>query len=125
LVAETEGKLIGHILLTEAIIKSNTSTYPTLTLAPVSVHPGWQRMGVGSRLIHDVLEIACSIGFTSVIVVGHPDYYPRFGFSLASTFGIFSPFEVPDEAFMALELVPDALKNVSGTVIYPNEFFNP
>ena len=62
------------------------------------------------------------LGFRSVIVVGHPNYYPKFGFQKTSTRGIEAPFEVPDNAFMAIELGKDALKNINGTVIYPPEF---
>ena len=60
--------------------------------------------------------------YTSIIVLGHSDYYPRFGFVPASTFGIKPPFEVPDTAFMALELLPNSLKGKEGTVKYPKEY---
>jgi predicted N-acetyltransferase YhbS len=62
------------------------------------------------------------VGYGSIIVLGHPDYYPRFGFAPASTFGIKPPFEVPDNAFMALELLPNSLKGKQGTVKYPKEY---
>lgn len=73
-------------------------------------------------LMNRGLEKAKEFGYTSVIVLGHPDYYPRFGFTPASLWGIEAPFDVPEEAFMALELEKDAFKNVSGVVQYSEAF---
>jgi len=73
-------------------------------------------------LINEGLEQAKAAGYPSVIVLGHADYYPRFGFKSASLWGIQAPFDVPDEAFMALELTPGALKDVSGVVQYSEAF---
>lgn len=83
---------------------------PSLALAPVSVLPNFQGRGIGTALIREVLQRAASAGHPSVIVLGHPDYYPRFGFQPASGFGVRAPFDVPDEAFMALELERGALQ---------------
>ena len=79
-------------------------------------------MWVGSKLIEYGIKAAKKAGYTSIIVLGHPGYYPRFGFVPASTFGIKPPFEVPDTAFMALELLPNSLKGKQGTVKYPKEY---
>jgi putative acetyltransferase len=79
-------------------------------------------MGIGSKLIEYGIKAAKKAGYGSIIVVGHSDYYPRFGFVPASTFGIKPPFEVPDNAFMALELLPNSLKGKQGTVKYPKEY---
>lgn len=78
---------------------------------------------IRKRLIEEALKKAKELGFESVIVLGHPTYYPKFGFKKASFFGIKPPFEVPDEVFMALELKGSALDAVSGVVEYPRAFF--
>lgn len=123
LVAEKEGEIIGHILFTKIkIIDEAKVEYHSLSLAPMSVRPSFQNLGVGTALVKSGLEIATKLGFESVIVLGHDKYYPRFGFKPASKWNITCPYEVPDEVFMALELVPGALKNVSGKVRYPKEF---
>lgn len=125
LVAELDGQIIGHILFTKLkIIEKNSITHHTISLAPMSVLPAYQNFGIGSALVKEGLEMAKSIGFESVIVLGHDKYYPRFGFQPASKWNITCPYEVPDEVFMALELVPGALTNISGEVEYPEEFDN-
>lgn len=124
LVAETAGAVVGHILLTPIHIEPAAGGAPTssLALAPVAVLPAWQRQGIGARLIVAGLAAARSGGFGSVVLLGHPGYYPRFGFGPASRWGIRAPFEVPNEAFMALELQAGALAAAAGTVRYPEEF---
>lgn len=123
LVAELDDKIIGHIMLTKLQIENKESKYDSLALAPVSVLPEYQGKGVGSQLIRESLTMAKEMGFKSVIVLGHDQYYPRFGFKRASLWGIKAPFEVPDEAFMALELEARSLDGITGTVIYSKEFF--
>ncbi|MFY9150480.1 MAG: N-acetyltransferase [Prolixibacteraceae bacterium] len=123
LVAELNGKVIGHILFTPILIDNGQEIFESLVLAPVSVLPEFQKQGVGSRLIHEGHRMARQLGFTSVIVVGHPEYYPKFGYKPASHWKIKSPIELPsDDVFMALELVHGALNKVSGKVIFPPEF---
>jgi predicted N-acetyltransferase YhbS len=119
LVAECDGKIIGHILFT----KMKIGDHPSLALAPVAVLPEYQNQGVGGKLIVEGHHIARELGYGSVIVVGHPAYYPRFGYKLASQWKITAPFEVPDEAFMVLELIEGGLKDVSGVIEYAKEFF--
>lgn len=121
LVAELEGEIVGHILFSK-IKMVGEAEYESLALGPMAVVPKHQKQGIGGKLIINGLEIAKKLGFQSVIVVGHKDYYPRFGFEKASLWGIKCPFEVPDEAFMAIELVENSLKNKAGTVQYPKEF---
>lgn len=123
LVAELDGEIVGHIMLTKLLIENEESKYDSLALAPVSVLPEHQNKGIGSKLISESLKIAKEIGFKSVIVLGHDKYYPRFGFKPASTWGIKAPFDVPDEAFMALELENGNLEDISGTVVYSKAFF--
>lgn len=123
LVAIVDNILVGHILFTQIVIKNARKTHTSLMLAPVSVLPEMQGKGVGKKLILEGHKIAQSLGFTSVILVGHPGYYPRFGYSRASTFGITSPIEIPDEAFMAYQLTDHALSDAEGVVEFPKEFF--
>jgi len=122
LVAELEGKIVGHILFYPVTIRSADSEFSALSLGPMAVIPELQGLGIGSRLVKEGLHIAKRLGHRSVIVVGHPEYYPRFGFKPASQWNIKAPFDAPDEAFMALELVEDELSGKSGTVEYPQEF---
>lgn len=122
LIAELEGKIIGHILFFPIWIKEGKNKYQSLALAPMSVFPEHQKKGIGSQLIIKGLESSRELGFKSVIVLGYEFYYPRFGFTRASQWNIKAPFVVPDEVFMAIELVPAGLKGVSGLVEYPKEF---
>jgi len=116
LVAETAGRVVGHILFTPT---ETTGGGTVLALAPVAVDPAFQRQGVGSALVLAGLAESRRLGYGAVIVLGHPDYYPRFGFSPAHEKGFAAPFPVPDEAFMALELRPGT---PGGTVVYPPAF---
>jgi predicted N-acetyltransferase YhbS len=122
LIAELDGKIIGHILFFPIWIREGQNEYQSLALAPMSVIPEYQKKGIGSQLIFKGLETSRDLGFKSVIVLGHEFYYPKFGFAPASQWAIKAPFDVPDEVFMALELVPDGLKGISGKVQYPKEF---
>lgn len=123
LVATADGEVVAHVLFSRiSIVGENGKFYDSLALAPMSVLPSWQRKGIGSSLIKKGLFIAKELHFKSVIVLGHETYYPKFGFVPASKWNIKAPFEVPDAAYMALELLPGGLKEVSGTVVYPEEF---
>lgn len=125
-VAEESGEIVGHILLSKISIKDSGSGQPhvALALAPLSVVPEWQNSGVGAALTEQALAKAKKLGYRGVVVLGHPDYYPRFGFQPASQWGIRSPFPVADEIFMALELAEDGLDGVSGVVQYDPAFFS-
>ncbi|NGO67972.1 GNAT family N-acetyltransferase [Streptomyces boncukensis] len=118
LVATDEhGRLVGHALLT----RSHIGDVPALCLGPVAVHPRWQRSGAGSAAVRAALRAAGDRGERHVVVLGHPAYYPRFGFTRASAHGIRVTFEVPDEALMALSL--DAGHPLpAGTVRYAAPF---
>lgn len=122
LIAVDNGKPVGHLLLTPVQIIEDDAAHNSLALAPVSVIPARQGESIGSRLIRESMLAAKGTGHTSIIVLGHAEYYPRFGFRRASDWNIRPPFDVPDEAFMALELVSGALSNVSGVVHYPAPF---
>lgn len=123
LVAEDEtGKIAGHILFTKIKIENGSDSFESLALAPVSVKPEYQNQRVGGKLILQGHHIARELGYRSVILIGHENYYPRFGYEKTSNFGISFPFEIPEENGMAVELIKDGLKEVRGTVKYPEEF---
>ncbi len=121
LVAEQDGQVIGHILFSKIKIIGGES-YPSLALAPMAVLPDFQNKGIGSALVKKGLQIAKDLEFEHVIVLGHQDFYPKFGFRKASNWKIKCPFEVPDDHFMAIELVKGSLENRSGMVEYPAVF---
>ena len=122
IVAEIDSRIIGHILFFPIRIVSGDIRFPSLALAPISVVPDYQGRGVGKQLIMHGLTRSAELGWKSVIVLGHAAYYPRFGFRPASKWNIKAPFEVPDDVFLAKELVENGLKDVRGTVEYPEEF---
>lgn len=124
LVAEYNNQLVGHILFYPISIIGKDKKYTSLALAPMAVLPEYQNRGIGSKLIKEGLKIAKNLGFKSVIVIGYPEYYPRFGFKKASKWDIKPPFNVPDDAFMAIELVDNGLENVSGIVEYSEEYYD-
>lgn len=120
LVAECERGVVGHILFSRMWIKTASALVSAVALAPVAVLPEYQRKGIGRRLIEHGLEILRGKGERIVIVVGHPAYYPRFGFSTGKAALLEGPFA--REAFMAMELSDGALTGVQGPVIYPPAF---
>jgi putative acetyltransferase len=120
LVAELDARIVGHILFSRMWIRTATRLVPAVALAPVAVLPAHQRGGIGGRLIRHGLELLRGQGEKIVIVVGHPDYYPRFGFSTDKARLLTSPF--PVDAFMAMELSAGALDDVQGPVVYPSAF---
>jgi putative acetyltransferase len=122
LVALKNGQVVGHILFSPITIEAQNGPASALALAPLAVRPKFQNQGIGSRLVRQGLKECRCIGYKIVVVVGHPSYYPRFGFSSARAKGLEAPFRVSDEAFMVLELVPGALDGVSGMVKYPPAF---
>lgn len=121
LVAEEGGEVVGHVLFSPAAVEG-ADGLRVAALAPMAVLPGRQGGGVGSRLVRAGLEACRAGGYAAVAVLGHPAYYPRFGFEAASRWGIRCEFPAPDEAFMALELVPGALDGRSGVLRYAPAF---
>ncbi len=121
-VAVSSDTVVGHILFSELPIETERGTIPAVALAPMAVLPQFQRQGIGSELVRRGLDICRERGQQAVIVLGHPEYYPRFGFSPQLAERISSPFS--GEAFMALELVTGVLENVQGQVTYPPPFFS-
>ncbi|CAM3651236.1 GNAT family N-acetyltransferase [Elizabethkingia occulta] len=124
IVAEINQNIAGHISLTRIkVINNKNEEFDSLALAPVSVLPEYQGKGIGGKLIETAHKKAKELGFGSVILLGHENYYPRFGYEIAKKYGIQLPFEVPDENCMAIELIKGALEGVEGTVVYPKAFF--
>jgi len=122
LVAVVDGEVIGHILFSDLpIVVSEMRTVPALALAPLAVLPEYQRQGVGSELIRRGLEICRERRHGIVVVLGHPNFYRRFGFSPELARPLDSPFS-GNASFMAMELVEGALNGVSGRVEYPPPF---
>jgi putative acetyltransferase len=120
LVAEYGTQITGHILFSRMWIDTARDSVPAAALAPMAVAPPYQRQGIGGRLIRSGLDRLRKRGEEIVIVVGHPDYYPRFGFTTENARSLESPF--PRHAFMALELSPGALDGACGKVRYPAAF---
>jgi predicted N-acetyltransferase YhbS len=123
IVAENDDQVVGFILLTKIKIINPEKTANSLALAPVAVYPDFQNQGIGSELIKYAHKKAFALGFESIFLLGHANFYPRFGYKPTYTFNIQLPFNAPDENCMAVELKPAALHNVYGSVKYPNEFY--
>jgi putative acetyltransferase len=122
LVAEIEGKIVGHILFTPVKLSGNGNTLKLMGLAPMSVLKPFQNKGIGSELVKAGLELLKSQGYDAVVVLGHPEYYPRFNFVPSITYDIKSEYDVPDDVFMILELAPGSLDNHKGIVKYHQAF---
>jgi putative acetyltransferase len=122
LVAEDDA-VVGHILFTPVAVESAGQRILGMGLAPMAVLPDRQRQGIGSQLVRRGLDILRERGCPFVVVVGHPEYYPRFGFQPASTHGLATQWQgIPDAAFMVRVLDVHALAGVSGVVKYREEF---
>ena len=119
-VAEINGRIVGHILFSRMTVETARGPVAAVSLAPMAVLPDHQRRQVGSQLIRHGLAELRNRGERIVIVLGHKEYYPRFGFSAEKARGLVSPF--PPEAFMALELSGNALNGIQGEVRYPSAF---
>lgn len=122
LVALINKRIVGYVLLTIAEIKKENIFHPTLALAPIAVHHDYQKQGIGSKLMKKAHSRAIELGYTSIILIGHQDYYPRFGYRLAHKFGICFPFDVPEINSFVIELKKDALAGIFGEVVYAQEF---
>lgn len=121
LVAERDGAILGHILFSPVTLEGRPDLR-LMGLAPLAVAPEHQRSGIGSALVRAGLAECRHLGFSAVVVLGHPEYYPRFGFTPAVRYGLRSEYDVPAEVFMALELIPGALREATGTIKYHPAF---
>jgi putative acetyltransferase len=122
LVAVRDAQVVGHIFFSPVTIEGQNSSVQAFGLAPMAVVPELQNQGIGSLLVREGLNTARRMGQNIVVVLGHTEYYPRFGFEIASRKGLRCEFPAPDEAFMVAELTPNALRGVSGLVKYLPEF---
>lgn len=117
---QLDGPVVGHVLFSDLPIVTSAGSIAALALAPLAVLPEHQSQGIGSKLLRRGLDRCREQGHTIVIVLGHPRYYSRFGFSPELARRLESPYA--GESFMALELIPGALARVSGRVEYPPPF---
>lgn len=122
LVAEKDGELFGHILFSPVALEEGSSSISIAGLAPMAVLPAWQNEAIGSMLVEKGLTYCKNAGYVAVVVLGHPNYYPRFGFVPSIRYGITSEYDVPREVFMAKELQEGALANCNGIVKYQRAF---
>ncbi len=123
LVAERDGEgVVGHILFTPVSIETPAGAHPALGLAPMAVTPACQRQGIGSALVEAGLAACSEVGAQTVFVLGHPDYYPRFGFEPAWRYGLYYGKPGPNPAFFVQALVAGALDGASGECRYHPAF---
>ncbi len=122
LVAAHDDRIVGHISFSPVTLTSNTTVTDAIGLAPMAVLPEHQRTGIGSQLVKAGLEACKELGYGIVIVLGHPEYYPKFGFTPSKPFGIVWEHDVPEEVFMVKELQDRALVQKKGVVRYRPEF---
>ncbi len=122
LVAVMDDQVVGHALFSPVDVVGETAVSPSIALGPIAVLPEMQKQGIRGKLIQAGLKACRDAGHGAVFVLGHPTYYPRFGFRPTKPHGISCEFPVPDEVFMVVELVPGSLENVQGTVTYQPEF---
>src|SRR5688572_24348028 len=113
LVAHDGDAVVGHIMFTPVSLAGHGGLL--MGLAPMAVEPSRQRAGIGSALVRAGLERCKALGAAAALVLGHPGFYAKFGFLPAARFGLGCEYDVPAEVFMALELLPDALRGASGT----------
>ncbi len=121
LVAELNGRIVGHVLLTRVPLRSGGNEKIVLALGPMSVVPSQSHRGIGSELIQTAIRLARDKGYGAIVVLGHPDYYLRFGFSPADRWQITCNLPAPEDALTAMELVNDNLGS-GGHVEYPHPF---
>lgn len=117
MVAEVDGELVGHILFSPVTLSGRTDLR-LMGLGPMAVRPDRQRRGIGTALVEAGLAACLRLGADAVVVLGHPRYYPRFGFMPASRFRLRCAWDVPDDVFLALELRAGCLDEAAGQVEY-------
>jgi putative acetyltransferase len=124
IIADNQGEIVGHILLSKAKVVQADEIYDVIVLAPVAVHPMHQKKGIGGMLINEGVKRATRLGYGLVLLIGHPTYYPKFKFQQAAKYGLtLRQFDVPEDVFMVRELIEGELGRISGELQYPKAFF--
>ena len=118
LVAEEAGQIVGHIMFSPVTLEEKTVVYKMAGLAPMAVRSSHQNKGIGSKLVEEGLKVCLAEGYRVVVVLGHPEYYPRFGFEVSTQFGLKSQYDVPEEVFMAQVLGDTTVPDLAGTIVY-------
>jgi putative acetyltransferase len=121
LVAELGGRIVGHALLTRVPLRRNGEEIHVLALGPMSVVPSQSHRGIGSKLIQASILLAKEKGYGSIVVLGHPEYYKRFGFVMARDLGVSCNLPAPEDALTVMEIVDGNLAN-GGHIEYPEPF---
>ncbi len=127
LVAEIDAEIAGHVLLLPVGLQTDRgeiplAATPLLSLGPIAVLPNYQGQGIGGKLILAGHQRAQALGYTAIVLLGHPSYYPRFGYKMAKLFGLTNPWKIDDMPWMVIELHKGALDQLEGLVRYPEEF---
>jgi len=127
LVAEREGRVVGHVLFSRVCIRPPEPKLPEeagLVLAPLSVHPDFRNQGIGYELLTQGLKACRQHGFSLVVVVGEQSYYSRFGFVPARPKGLEVSFPVPDKGFLVAEIIPLPAPGIKGVIRFPPAFMD-
>lgn len=124
LVATVDETVVGHIICSNAEIRSDGGVTPVLNIGPISVLPEYQRKGVGKALIYAMIEKATKLGYGAILFFGRPEYYPQFGFKEAIEFGVSDAEGYNYPAFMGMELIPGYLKEARGGKFYESDIYN-
>ena len=123
LVALNDGEIVGHILFSPVLVRNDGKEIKAMGLGPMAVLPKFQKQGIGTLLVNEGIKIIKNSKYHFIVVLGHPDYYPRFGFEKASKYELVPQWDgIPDEAFMVLFLDTSAINLFSGVVQYRDEF---
>lgn len=125
IVAEIDKEIVGHVMLSKAIVRERDKETNVIVLAPIAVKPALQKQGIGRKLIEEGISRCKALGYGLVLLIGHPDYYPRLGFQPARQHGLeLTQFDVPDDVFMVVEVEGGKLQEISGELMYPAAFFD-
>ncbi|MEC9491430.1 GNAT family N-acetyltransferase [Flexistipes sp.] len=122
LVALLSNLIVGHILYTPCKINSHKNELTGAALGPMAVLPGYQKKGIGRKMVEESIEILSEAAYPFIAVLGYPEYYSQFGFTPAGKHGLRCQWDVPDEAFMILPLDSERTDEITGTVTYRPEF---
>ncbi|WP_042162973.1 GNAT family N-acetyltransferase [Paenibacillus gorillae] len=122
IVAEQGGEIVGHLLISGAALVDQELRQEVMVLAPLAVSPTYQKQGIGSALMQEGLDRCRAMGHGLVLLIGHPAYYPRFGFKPVTGLTL-KQFDVPADVFMVNELIEGALSRAKGELLYPAAFF--